>query len=352
MRGRLGGEFRETAVNLFFVICPPNLNSEIGFMARSLKDYFFITLKGAGMGAADVVPGVSGGTIAFITGIYEELLNTIKSFNLQAVKVLTKEGVGAFWKHINGTFLVALFLGIGISVVGLSRVLSFLMERYPVLLWAFFFGLVIASAIFVGKQLKRWDITRVLVLVAGGVGAWFLTSASHFETPDDLWFIFVAGAIAICAMILPGISGSFMLLIMGKYELIINSIKEMDVKTLGVFAAGCIVGLLSFSHVLSWAFRKFHDHTLAILTGFMLGSLNKVWPWKNTLETHIDRHGEIEPWVQVNVLPGDFSGTITDAEKAMGITEKPDYLLFAIGLAVIGFALVFLIEKLGTKKPA
>lgn len=320
-------------------------------MARTVKDYAVILLKGLGMGAADVVPGVSGGTIAFITGIYEELLNTIKGFNLSALKVLTQQGIGAFWKKINGTFLVALLGGIGIAVLSLARVLSYLMEHQPVLLWAFFFGLIIASTIFVGKQLKQWDITRVLVLLAGGVGAWFLTSASQFQTPDALWFIFVAGAIAICAMILPGISGSFMLLIMGKYAYIINAIKEMDIKTLGVFAAGCIVGLLSFSHVLSWAFRKFHDHTLALLTGFMLGSLNKVWPWKTTMETYLDRHGVLQPLVQVNVLPGDYS-TISPAEAQLGITEKPDMLLFAIGLALVGFLLVFIVEKMGKKPEA
>lgn len=317
-------------------------------MARSVKDYVIVLLKGVGMGAADVVPGVSGGTIAFITGIYEELLDTIRGFNLSALKVLTKQGISAFWKHINGTFLLALLSGIGIAVVSLARVLSYLMEAYPVMLWAFFFGLIVASSLFVGKQLKKWDVSRVLVLVAGGVGAWFLTSASRFQTPDELWFLFVAGAIAICAMILPGISGSFMLLIMGKYELIINAIKVLDIKTLGVFAAGCIVGLLSFSHVLSWAFRKFHDHTLALLTGFMIGSLNKVWPWKTTLENYLDRHGELQPLVQVNALPGSYS-TITPAETQLGITEKPDYLLFAIGLAVFGFALVIVIEMLGKK---
>lgn len=302
-----------------------------------------------GMGAADVVPGVSGGTIAFITGIYEELLDSIKSIDLKALKTLTKEGVKAFWKQINGTFLVALVLGIGISVVSLAKLLSYTMDTYPVLLWAFFFGLIVASAIFVGKQLKSWDLSRVAVLVAGGAAAWFLTSLTQVRTPDELWFIGLAGMIAICAMILPGISGSFILLMLGKYEFIINAIKDVNIPVLATFGVGCIVGLLSFSRVLSWAFKKFHDHTLALLTGFMIGSLNKVWPWKNTLENYADRHGDLQPLVQQNVLPGDYSSVITPAESALELTEKPDYLLSVIALALAGFILVFLIERLGKK---
>lgn len=302
-----------------------------------------------GMGAADIVPGVSGGTIAFITGIYEELLDSIKSVDLGALKALRKDGLKGFWKHINGNFLVAVLAGIAISVVSLVKALSYALENYSVILWAFFFGLIVASAIFVGKQLKKWDASRVAVLVAGGVAAYFITQATRTETPEELWFVFISGAIAICAMILPGISGSFILLILGKYAFIINAIKELDFAVITVFGVGCIVGLLSFSRLLSFAFKKFHDHTLALLTGFMLGSLNKVWPWKNTLETYVDSHGDLAPMVQQNVLPGDY-GTVTVAEQAMGITEKPDYLLPAIGLAVLGFAVVFVIERLGSGK--
>ncbi|MCB9231165.1 MAG: DUF368 domain-containing protein [Bacteroidia bacterium] len=306
-------------------------------MQRTLKDYALITLRGLGMGAADVVPGVSGGTIAFISGIYEELINSIKSVDHNAVKTLFKQGPVAFWKHINGSFLAALFLGIGISILSLAKLLSYLMDTYPTLLWGFFFGLIVASAVYVATKIKKWNVTTVVSLVVGIGVAYFITSLTQTQTPEAPWFVFLSGVIAICAMILPGISGSFLLVILGKYKYIINAVKELDLVTLLTFAAGCFVGLISFSHVLSWLFKKYHDLTVALLTGFMVGSLNKVWPWKNTLETYLNSHGEEVPLVQENVLPGGF-------------TEGEPYTLGVIGLAVAGFLLVLVIERLGKQK--
>jgi putative membrane protein len=316
---------------------------------RKIQDYLILAAKGFGMGSADVVPGVSGGTIAFITGIYEELIESIKSVNLEALKQLRKGGLAAAWKHINGNFLVAVFAGIIISIFSLAKGLSYLLENYPVLLWSFFFGLIIASSIFVGRKVRKWDAPKVLTLIAGGAIAFFITTLSKVETPHDLWFIFIAGAIAICAMILPGISGSFLLVIMGQYAYVLESVKELRIEVVLTFAAGCAVGLLSFARLISYLFKKFHDHTIAILTGFMIGSLNKVWPWKNTLESYQDRHDVFKPLVQENVLPADYN-TVTPVEaRDFGITEKPDNLLMAIGLCVGAILLVWALEWLGNR---
>lgn len=317
---------------------------------RTAKDYLIIVAKGFGMGSADVVPGVSGGTIAFVTGIYEELIGSIKSINLEAVKVLGKEGIAAAWKHINGSFLIALFAGILISIFSLAKGLSYLLDNYPVVLWSFFFGLIVASAIYVGRQVKQWDIGKIITLLVGAGVALAITMLTKVETPHEAWFVFIAGAIAICAMILPGISGSFILVIMGQYAFILNAVKEMDVKVILSFAAGAIIGLLSFARVISWLFKKYHDHTIAVLTGFMIGSLNKVWPWKTTVEAYMDRHDEWQPLIQNNVLPGAYE-VITPAEATqLGITEKPSMLLPAIGMAIVGFALVMLLERVGKEK--
>lgn len=305
---------------------------------RNAAAYAMVSLKGIAMGAADVVPGVSGGTIAFITGIYEELLDSIKSINPKALKTLFSEGIGAFWRHINGTFLLMLFMGIGISILSLARLLQFLLENYPVLVWSFFFGLIIASAIYVAKKITRWRAATIVAMVAGAVVAFFITtitpSVSSGDTP--LWFVFTSGAIAICAMILPGISGSFILLLLGQYKYIITSLNEMKLVVIAVFGGGAVVGLLAFSNVLSWLLKKFHNITVAVLVGFMIGALNKVWPWKEVTETFTDRHGEIQPLVEANVLPGTYE-TVTGNSAA---------LLPAIAIAFVGFAIIFVIERI------
>ena len=288
------------------------------------------------MGAADVVPGVSGGTIAFITGIYEELLNSIKSIQPSVLATLKNEGVGAAWKQINGTFLLILFAGIAVSILTLARIIGYLLKAFPELLWAFFFGLILASALYIGKQIKQWNIGSIVALIIGIAVAYYITVAAPAEGITATWFVFLSGCIAICAMILPGISGSFILLLLGMYAHIIGAIKDFKIGVLATFAAGCIVGLLSFSHVLSWMFRKYRSLTLALLTGFMIGSLNKVWPWKVTLQSRINSHGETVPFLQENVRPTFYEGD--------------PHLIGAIALMIVGFVIVFVLERFGVEE--
>lgn len=305
-------------------------------MSRTTKDYILIGLKGMAMGAADIVPGVSGGTIALIAGIYEEFLNSLKSFS-SALLVLKNDGIKATWKHVNGNFLVALFGGIAVSLLSLVKFIKYALVEHPILLWSFFFGLIIASVYFVGKQVSKWDIKSLLALLLGTVGVFLLTSLGPAETPTDLWFVFIAGMLAICAMILPGISGAFILVLLGKYAYVIEALSDFKFSVIITFGLGCITGLLSFSHFLSYMLKKHFNITIALLTGFMIGSLNKIWPWKNTLETMIDRHSEVVPKLQENVLPANLE------------IGEPQ-VLFAVLLAVAGFALIFGLELFAQKK--
>lgn len=299
-------------------------------MNRHLKDYALLMLKGMGMGAADVVPGVSGGTIAFIVGIYEELINSIKSINGHSLKLLLSGKLAAFWKAVNANFLLSIIAGIGISVFSLAKIITYLLVTHPILVWSFFFGLVLASTWFVSKDIKHWNWKTILSFVAGSLMAFFITVATPAETPSNLLFIFLCGAIAICAMILPGISGSFILVLLGKYFYIMEAVKTLNISVILVFMGGAAIGITSFSRVLSFALSKFHDITIAVLAGFMLGSLNKVWPWKETIETYTDSHGVVKPLVEANILPNQF-------------------VMEAIGLMIFGFFLVYFIEKLSAK---
>jgi putative membrane protein len=305
-------------------------------MQRTLKDYLLIGAKGIAMGAADVVPGVSGGTIAFISGIYEELLETISKVNFNALKVLKKDGIKAAWNHINGNFIAALLSGIAISIISLAKLITYLMEFHTVVLWSFFFGLIISSIYLVGKKIKQWNFAKIISLIIGSAFAYYITILPPMSSPDALWFIFLSGAIAICAMILPGISGSFILLLLGSYEFILTSLKDIKLTIIAVFAAGCITGLLSFSRFLNWMFKKYHDLTVALLTGFLVGSLNKIWPWKKVLETRINSHGKVVPYIEENVLPQHFDGN--------------PQLLMATIMLLIGFFLIVVIEKIASKK--
>lgn len=287
------------------------------------------------MGAADVVPGVSGGTIAFITGIYEELLSSIGNVNSEAFRKLFKEGLLSFWKHINGNFLIVLFAGILVSFFSLAKLMKFLMSDHPLLLWSFFFGLILASIWLIGKTIKTWNFASIIGIAAGTVIAYYITVSSPAQTSEAYWFTFLSGAIAVCAMILPGISGSFILLLMGKYEYIMNAIANREFDILIVTALGCLTGLLTIAKLLSWTYKKFKNTTIAVLTGFMIGSLNKVWPWKLTLETTVDRHGETIPLVQQSVLPQNFDG-------------EPQ-LIMAIVWAVVGLGAIIVLEKFSNK---
>lgn len=323
---------------------------------RSLGQYALITLKGLAMGAADVVPGVSGGTIAFITGIYEELISSINNVNLDAIKVLRKEGLAAAWKHINGNFFVALFLGIGISVASLAKGISWLLENEPVLLWSFFFGLVLASIFFVGKQVKQWNVKSILAFIIGAIVAYAITVLPASGANTAWWYIILSGSIAICAMILPGISGSFILVLLGSYALVLDAIHERNIKIIALFAIGAVVGILSFARLLKVMFAKYHDLTIAILSGFLLGSLNKIWPWKRVEEVMIKHAGEpneeIVNVIEKAVLPANFTEKVVENGEVVGQVAADAQLLPAIGLALFGAVLIFLLEKFGSKNQA
>ena len=306
-------------------------------MVRKLHDYFVIGLKGMAMGAADVVPGVSGGTIAFISGIYEELLSTISNVNLSLLRTLKTSGIKAAWKQLNGSFLTALFLGVFVSIVSLAKVIKHLLESQPILLWSFFFGLVLASIIYIARQITNWNFKAFLILVLGAALAFFITTLNPLvsESSSSL-FLFLAGAIAICAMILPGISGSFILVLLGAYKPVLEAVNNRDFKIILTFMAGAVVGLLTFSRVLKWLFTKYKNLTLAVLTGFIIGSLNKIWPWKETLTWRTNSHGVKVPFNQQSVSPFSFD-------------EDPQ-LMLAVAFSILGFVLILGMEKLAVKK--
>ena len=309
-------------------------------MTKNIRDYLLLTLKGMAMGAADVVQGVSGGTIALITGIYEELIFSIKSINLKALKLLLSGRPAAFWKAINGSFLLSVLLGIAISIFSLAKGLTFLLHHYPILVWSFFFGLIVASAIYVARTIKAWNAGAVIAGIAGIVIAYFITVISPAEANTTWFYIFFSGMIAICAMILPGISGSFILVLLGMYQFILGAVGDLNIPVLLVFVAGAAIGIIGFSNVLSWLLKKFHTLTIALLAGFMVGSLNKIWPWKEVTESFIDRHGEVRPLAEKNILPTTYEN----------LTGNESLLWGAILFLVVGFVLIFVIEAASKKR--
>ena len=306
-------------------------------MQRSLKDYLIITLTGIARGAADVVPGVSGGTIAFITGIYKELIGTISGVDLSLMKVWKAKGFKAMWKQLNGSFILALLSGILISIFSLMQLMNYLLEEHPVLIWSFFFGLILASIWFVAKQIPKWNFKVVLALVIGAALAFYIISLPPLgNTITSNWFLFMAGAIAVCAMILPGISGAFILVLLGVYKTITEAAHNFDFKTLAIVAVGAVFGLLSFSKILKWLFDHHSTTTLAVLTGFIAGSLNKIWPWKNVLESA--EFGEkIVVLREASVLPGNFEGN--------------PQLFPAVILMFSGFIIILILERIATQNP-
>ncbi len=285
------------------------------------------------MGAADIVPGVSGGTIAFISGIYEELLTSISAVNFSILKLLKTKGIKAFWKAVNGNFLLALIIGIFTSILSLAKLISWLLEHQPILVWSFFFGLVLASILYIGKQITKWNSITITGLLLGAGIAYYITTLQPLisENSSPL-FLFLAGAIAICAMILPGISGAFILVLLGAYKPVLDAIHNRDFKLLIILASGAIVGLLSFSKLLKWLFNNYKNYTLVVLTGFILGSLNKIWPWKQTLTWRVNSHGIEVPFNQQSISPFSFEG---DSQLGM-----------AILLSIVGFAVILLLEKI------
>jgi putative membrane protein len=304
-------------------------------MKRNFVDYFILVFKGMAMGAADVVPGVSGGTIAFISGVYEELIATLNSINLNSLKTLKLQGVSATWKKINGNFLLALFGGILLSILSLSKLVAWLLHEEPVLLWAFFFGLVLASIIFVLKKINQWNSAVFLGLILGGVFAYQLTQLNALGNSDSNWYLFLSGAIAICAMILPGISGAFILVILGSYANVLQALNDKDIAKITIFMTGALIGILSFSRLLKWLFKRFKNMTLAVLTGFMIGALSKIWPWKKTLSFRENSDGISVPLKEQCIAPFSFDGD--------------PQLLSAIGLMLFGFLMIFFLEKIGAK---
>tara|TARA_B100000768_G_scaffold180463_1_gene200508 strand:+ start:60972 stop:61868 length:897 start_codon:yes stop_codon:yes gene_type:complete len=290
------------------------------------------------MGAADVVPGVSGGTIAFISGIYEELIGSLNNINFSLLKNLKNEGFKSTWKKVNGPFLLALLSGVFVSIISLAKGVEWLLENHPILLWSFFFGLVLASIIYIGKQIKikPSDYILFLAMAVGAVVAYLITTLNPAETSDTNLFLFFAGALAICAMILPGISGSFILVIIGAYGPVLEALNSRNLKMILIFGAGAVVGLLSFSKLLKWFFEKYNRLTLAVITGFMIGSMNKIWPWKIALTFRTNSKGVKIPLNEESISPFNFDGD--------------PQLLQAIGLIIFGVLIILILEKISTKK--
>ncbi|MFT4611730.1 MAG: putative membrane protein [Glaciecola sp.] len=319
-------------------------------MQRQFKDYFFVTLKGIAMGAADVVPGVSGGTIAFISGIYEELIESIDKINLGVFKLWKQNGFKSAWNSINGSFLLALFSGIAISILSLAKIIKYLLHNEPILLWSFFFGLVLASILFIGKQIQSWSPKIISAITLTSIGSYFITLAEPFASPDSPFYLLFCGFIAIIAMILPGVSGAFILLILGAYETAINTLNNLieGVTTMNLevlkdallkfflLSLGAIIGLKVFSKILNWMFKTHKNFTLAILTGFMIGSLNKIWPWKLVTKTRINSEGLEVTVLDESILPTSYVGD--------------NQIMLAIAFIVIGFAAILVLESLGKKK--
>lgn len=292
--------------------------------------------KGFCMGASDVVPGVSGGTMAFILGIYEELVTAIKSFDLRALKFLAGFNIRGLLDHVAWKFLLAVGVGVAAAIFTLARILSWLLENRPVLIWSFFFGLILASVLSVSRRIESWRAPVLVCLFGGLVGAYFLVGIVPVSTPNAPWFLFLCGAIAICAMILPGISGSFILLLLGKYRYILEALNQRDFVILFIVAAGACVGIIAFSRLLGWLLDNYHDLVVAALTGLMIGSLRKVWPWKQTVESLMDAHGRVIPIVQTNILPAQWTGEV----------------FLGIGLGAIGLLSVILLDRLQSQSSA
>lgn len=331
-------------------------------MNNPLK-YITIGIKGACMGAADVIPGVSGGTIAFIMGIYDQFVSSIASINSEAVKMIFKGQFKAFWKHINGSFLLSLITGIGISVILLAGLMQNLLNEHPIETWAFFFGLIVASSIFIIKGISNWRAREMAMLAFGCILGVVICTLSPTNTPEGLWFIFISGAIAICAMILPGISGSFILLILGKYEYIMTCIDELvhgvnsseNLVIISIFLIGAVVGILSFSKLLHWLLARWHKETLIVLAGFIIGSLVKVWPWSNMESIACSQSPAIASLKEAADKAAETGIGADQAQQALS-TAVADFaphadlhIAGAIIFALIGFFLVTSIEIAGKK---
>ncbi|MCW5520354.1 DUF368 domain-containing protein [Aureitalea sp. L0-47] len=320
--------------------------------SRNLLQYLVISAKGIAMGAADVVPGVSGGTIAFISGIYEELIETIHKLDLGFFKLWRRGGFKAAWSSYNLSFLLALFSGVIVSILSLAKLITWLLATHPIMVWSFFFGLVLASILFIGRQITGWNLKTIIAIVLAATFALYITLAKPVGSPDSTWFLFIAGFVAIIAMILPGISGAFILLLLGAYAPVMETLSQLSTGIgegdwgaagnaalrIGVFAIGAIVGLKVFSRTLNWMFKHYKNLTLAVLTGFMIGALNKIWPWKKVLQYRRNHKGEEVPFIENSVLPSTYEG---DAQ-----------LLWAMVFCLVGFLTIYILERISVNKNA
>jgi putative membrane protein len=302
-------------------------------------NYFLTYLKGMAMGAADVVPGVSGGTIAFVTGILDTLLDSVRRINPSLFGIVRRQGLKAAFVHINGAFLLCLLAGILTSIFSFAKLISWLLLTHPIPVWSFFFGLILISVVHVLRQVEGVNLARVALFALGVLAAWSITVLNPVALDASYLNIFLGGAIAICAMVLPGISGSFILLLLGLYPVVLGAAKDLEFTILATFALGAICGLLSFSHLLSALLRRFHDATLFFLTGLMLGTLGKIWPWKETLSWRTNSHGESVPLLQQNLWPQEFAQ----------VTGQPSQLALAIGCMLAAILLVWGLERLADK---
>lgn len=316
-----------------------------------MKAHIFNALKGVGMGMAEVVPGVSGGTIAFITGIYERLINVIKAIGPELLQSLRKDGLRGAWKTLDGAFLISLLTGMVIGIVIGVFLITYLLATYPLLVWSYFFGLIMVSAWIVGKQISGWDGQIIFLFTLGAAIAYFITVAVPASGNPELWYIFLCGSIAVSALLLPGISGSFILLLLGMYTYIIPTVKSAlktfqlnELIILTVFGTGMLVGMALFSRVISWTFKHYKDFTLAILTGFLIGSLNKIWPWQEVLSTMEKESGEKVVVFSKSVLPSTFTGL----ENNFLYGNDPQ-ILGCIVMIIAGFLTVFLSENLANR---
>ena len=301
---------------------------------RTLKDYLFILLKGLCMGAADVVPGVSGGTIAFITGIYDEWLDSLKRCTPAVLVMLKRDGIAKTWQYINGNFLLAVFGGILISLKTFAAIVLIAMDSFPILVWAFFSGLVAASIYHLAREQRGWGLVEFAGLILGALFILAISFMASAQLPGHGWILFLGGFVAICAMILPGISGSFILLLVGLYPVFLQAIHNFEIGKLIWFGLGCISGLIVFSRFLSWLLKSYHNQTLAVLIGFLVGSLYVTWPWKNALLTTTNSHGRTVVLQQENLSPFNYLA-VTGNEPTLGL---------AILWALLGVVLVLGVE--------
>ena len=318
-------------------------NTAVSKKDRTLRDYIILFLKGICMGASDIVPGVSGGTMAFILGIYEELIDSIRAVGQsEFIQAVIRFRIKDIFQIVNWQFLLALVVGIGTAVLTLSSGLEWLLVNQPVYLWSFFFGLVVASVYSVSKRIKSWTPPLWGILAIGTIGAYILVGLVPLQTPNAWWFLFLSGALAICAMILPGISGSFILVLLGKYQFVLGAVNDRDIVSIAIIGMGAVIGLVTFAQVIGYFFKRYHDYTIALLTGLMVGSLRKIWPWKLDIAYLQDAAGEFILDSEGHKIVTEQLNQLPNFSSSAGLTEFG----IALVLAIVGFGAILLIDRM------